>query len=988
MKKYFSIALAAFAILSLSIACNKEAPTPDEQIPANENKEDVTPAGEQITITATLSDALTRVSFTPNTGDDGKTTSMSIAWALGDQIRVYNHNDRSLYEDFTLDESAVGQQVGTFSGTAITADSYDVEVINGTFDYNNQNQPSDGLTDNLKYLANASNIADYTDITFTEFSSVLAITAKMPSTAVAQTIKSIDMTASEAIFNGSKSLTITFHEARDAGNDGILHIFATLPIGDTPVPAGTTLLVHFNAPNSDHTVYTRFVDLGNSGLTFTANTCNTININAAKSDKHAGLISCTGSSADDPYLIADKYQMDAIHDLLVADETLRYFKMIDDIDMTGITWVPLNNVADESGHYSKYIYFDGNDFTLSGVKTASESKPDYPSVFGVLNGTVTNLTIDHATIAPAGDVSGGKSAILAAYIGSSDCTVSPSVNNITIMNSTVGTSSDKGGNYCGGLAAQMGKAGSTVSNITISDCSVATTNYAGGMIAEIGAATTITGTNIVANTDVYGSLAGGVIGFMNAKCTMNGCTYTGGNVTGSARYVGGMLGSTGNQASVISDCHVPDATINAASDRAGGFVGQLQTKVTVKGCTVGTTGKRVTVNSQKTGATVNVGGFVGVCYGTITKNGNARNKAFVKITSANNDKNAEVRIGGFVGYHEAATIEYSDADADMPDLKGQQIGGFAAYLTAKAPGCVIDNCTAEATVTGGNYTGGFIGKADAADHIITKNIVSGTVNASSTVGGFVGQASKGSWIGNTTSSTVSGATNIGGFAGQINGDVTVSKCSSTGESVSASGNVCGGFTAIAANGAKISDCYSTTNLSGTTRKRGGLIGHVTEGTVTVERCYASGTIDANFELGGLVGFVAVSTFTMSKSAAWNTSVTASYRASDNWSSASIVGVAELTCTLTDNYRNPNMFLAAYWGTSGYGVELTTDFQQPNVSSSSPLTDWDGNTVTSGTMRPYNGKCETGKTLCQLAKTTLGWSSDVWNMETGILPTLK
>ena len=155
----------------------------------------------------------------------------------------------------------------------------------------------------------------------------------------------------------------------------------------------------------------------------------------------------------------------------------------------------------------------------------------------------------------------------------------------------------------------------------------------------------------------------------------------------------------------------------------------------------------------------------------------------------------------------------------------------------------------------------------------------------------------------------------------------------------------------------------------------------------MNRCYATGSINANFELGGIVGTVAVSTFSMKNCAAWNGSITAGNHASDNWSSASIVGVADLNCTLTDNYRNPNMALTAYWGTVGYDVELISSFQQPNVSSTSPLTDWTGATVTSGTMRPYNGKCETGKTLSQLASSTLGWSSEVWDFS-GDLPVLK
>ena len=70
MKKIVNITLAAFAVLSLSIACNKEADIPDEQINPGEDQGQVTPStGETITITASLSDALTKVSFEPSYTD-------------------------------------------------------------------------------------------------------------------------------------------------------------------------------------------------------------------------------------------------------------------------------------------------------------------------------------------------------------------------------------------------------------------------------------------------------------------------------------------------------------------------------------------------------------------------------------------------------------------------------------------------------------------------------------------------------------------------------------------------------------------------------------------------------------------------------------------------------------------------------------------------------------------------------------------------------
>ena len=961
MKKIVNITLAAFAVLSLSIACNKEADIPDEQINPGEDQGQVTPStGETITITASLSDALTKVSFEPSY-TDGKPTGLALTWAEGDQIRVYNHADRTQYEDFTLAASAVGQKVGQFTGTAIEASSYDVEVINGDFDYASQTQPADGVTTDLKYLASASDIDDITEIEFTDFSSVLALTAKMPSTSAAAAIKSVDISASEDIFNGGNSLTITL--ATPGSDDDILNLFATMPVGNTSIPEGTTLLVRFNAPGTDHTVYTRYVELG-SGLTFTANKLNTININATQSDKHAGLTSCDGSTAAKAYLIADPYQLAAVNGLATGGATT-YFKMIDDVDMTGVT----HNYINTNSGYTQVVNFDGNNKTISKLTT---------SLFYVFKGSINDLTLDGSKV-------GTKRGIFAEYCQGTG----HSITNVDIINGTMtGTSDNSGaliGNVNSGTDGEM--------TAIIKDCEVTNTkvnggSQTGGLIGNTEAGVSITDC-IVSGTSVSGaSVVGGVIGYINKEATISGCKYTEGTVTATARWAGGAIGSIGEFATVVSDCHVESATITSSSDRVGGFIGQISADAIVKGCTVGTSSQRVTVSSTLDAATANVGGFVGVCYGKVLKDDDTRNKAFVKINSSNTGASTAVNIGGFVGYLEKGTIECSDVDADFSSIKGQQVGGFAAILTNKAPGCTIDQCTAVSNVNGNNYTGGFIGNTGAANHTITNNSSTGSVSGAATVGGFVGMASQGKWENNTTSCTVTGSgANVGGFAGQINGNVTVSKCSATGTSVSASGNVCGGFAAIAANGASISNCYSTTNLLGATRKRGGLIGHVTAGTVTIENSYATGNISANFELGGLIGTVAVTTFTLKKSVAWNGSVTASSCADNNWSSASIVGVSELTCTLTDNYRKPDMALTAYWGTLGYGVELTPSFQQPNVSSSSPLTDWNGDVVTSSTMRPYNGKCEAGKTLSQLASTTLGWSGSIWDFSDD-LPTLK
>lgn len=926
MKKY----LFACIVIAFTVSCAKE-----KGLDIVENKSEgeiVAPAGERVTISAALpEDLLTKVSFVP-TIPSGKPTGMALAWAEGDQIRVYNHDDHSQYEDFTLDPSCDGQKKGIFNGTAISASSYDIEVINPVLTVGMQVQAADGDTGHLKYYASVEDVPSYDSITFTDLSSVLALTAKMPSPEIAASITSVDVTASENIFGTGNTLTLTLTTPGSA--DDILHLFANLPMGTTAIPASTTLIIHFNSNQAAHSVYTRYVELAEGN--FAAGKLNTININASQSGTHAGPTSCDGTTAANAYLIGDKYQMLAVASELVAGGT-RYFKMIDDVDMDGLSWTALNPTP-----FTKVINFDGNNKKISNLNA---------SLFDDLNGTVVNLTIEDATVSGGSAITG----ILAKTIQ----TAASTVTNVDVVG--------------------------TVTSPSYSS-SVTATAYTGGLIGQIDADnTSITDCDVI-KTNVSGTLAGGVIGFANALVTMSGCTYSGGTVSATARYCGGMLGSTGDYNSTITDCHVANATVTSTADRVGGFVGQVQKKVTIKGCTVGTDTQRVTVASTYASNTVNAGGFAGVCYGSITKNGDVRSKAYVAITCTNTATGTNINIGGFVGYLEGGPVAYSDSDATMDALVGAQVGGFAAWMNAAA---TIDNCTSTGTIKGNNYTGGFIGNTNAKDHVVTNNSASGTVTGGSTVGGFSGQIAQGTWTNNTTSCTVSGAANIGGFAGQINGNATVSKCSSTGPTVNATGNVCGGFAGIAANGANISDSYSTSNLSGSTRKRGGLIGHVTAGIVSIARCYSTSTISANFELGGLIGFVenGLETFTLSKSAAWNASVTASSRLETNWSSASIVGVSSLTCTLTDNYRNPGMTLTAYWGNSDYGQELTTAFQQPNVSSSAPLTDWNGAAVTSSTMRPYNGKCETGKTLSQLASTTLEWSSSIWDF-TADLPTLK
>lgn len=989
MKKIFNISITTVAILALAIACNKDV----SSTPGSNPEETTAVAGETLTIKATLSDALTRVSFAPSYDNDGKTNALALTWAEGDKIRVYDHADRTHYEDFTLVASAVGQQVGEFSGTAFDAASYDVDVVVGNFDYADQTQPSDGEASDLKYLASVSDITDITDIVFTSFSSVLAITAKMPSTEAAAAIKSVDITASKAIFDGGNSLTITLDTP--GSDDAILNLFATLPIGDQAVPAGTSLLVHFNAPNTNHTVYTRFIELGASVLTFAANTLNTININATKSDLHAGLTSCDGSNAEKAYLIGDKYQMDAMHELMERGEK-KYFKLIDDVDMTGIIWFPLNNGYPESGGtkytgntYDKYLDFNGNNKIIKNLSTKSTSitsSDEYASIFGVLMGNVYDLTIDNAHIYPR-----GKSGILAGYVGTSN--YGPSyceVKNVTIENSII----TDGGSYCGALAGQSAKPNNVFSNITISDCKVSTTGYAAGLVAYFSNTATVSDVT-VQGTDITSTgnsntatpvpddgIAGGIAARVNAAVDFDRCYYKKNTTTNHSatltgpkniydtntpdqntasntnRYVGGLVGYVSNVAATFDACEVNTITINldAAgknnnSRYLGGAFGYIGASVKVGEST------KCEVVDLSTGNYVRnyVGGFIGYCEGGSIKNSKASG-------TISGDKYGR---GGFVAVCNGGT--FMDNSSSVNVNGANQLGGFAGIPDG---GAEFSRCVASGNINGTDNLGGFVG-TDKGSNTYEGCSASGNIDgAGKYIGGFCGVVGDGGGTaftgsfkncfvnnGQNTISIKAGSNSVGGFVGWIghntltNNTGTVEKCHVAGVSITAHDTDCGPYVGGFAGVAKTNISKSwAEDISITSNKNsdGGFVGYLTNATVS--DCFAKGiSLDVlNNKVGGFVGNMSNASATVER----------------------CYSEGQITCSYS-----AGGFVGARVGSVKYSISWISGWSFSDSGSGGDT----GNYFISAT--------ETGTVSSHAQESPRSWSSTVWDFSNDY-PTLK
>ncbi len=1007
MKKHFIYGLIIIAGVLYSVSCQKSepiAPESEQQETTPEvTPEDAKPSGP-VYITATIpdDDISSKVSFEK----DG--TKWKRTWEVGDEVSVNG-------TIFTVQSVAVDGTATLYSETAPDeADSYTITY--GSFS-NSQTRSADGDATGLSVFR-LSGVRDYKAITFSSAwaeenggayseSGVLYLRAKMPTTEIAAAVKQVKITAVDSegnpnnLFGEDNEVTVTFENPGDEEADGILDIFVNLSSPTAQNVEGASFLVRFSTEadiNNADFRYTRYYTFA-SGIALQPGQVNKLSLNCAETASHAGSPTADGATAANAYLIGDKYQLAAVNGLLESDT--KYFKLIADIDMTGVKdWNGINKTSP----YLPYI-FDGNNKTVSNLAGP---------LFYLIKGTVKDLTLDNF------DATGYRG-VLAEYIQGADNLVS----NITITNGTVNSTQDN----VGGLIGNINSSGTTA---TITNCTVSDTNVKGR------------------------GVVGGMIGFADAQVTVSGCTYTGGKVESNNRFCGGLFGSTGNYASVITDCHVKNATVSSPNDRVGGFIGQLQRKVQIKGCTVGTSDQRVTVESTATGTTVNVGGFVGVCYGTVTKNGEVRSQAFVTITSSNTTVETNVNIGGFGGYLDRCTIEYSDADAVMSSITGQQVGGFAAWLTGD--NTKIDNCTSNSNVKGNNYTGGFIGNTSANNHIVTNNTASGTVKGAAAVGGFAGQVAKGINVSDCSANnvTVEGTVNIGGFVGVVGYGIFTS-CTSSGtvdsiNDVKDQDIALGGFVGYFENG-EISKCSSSVSIEHTTRGRdiGGFVGTMLQGTieksfatgkasgtqrnvggfaglitndasssVIIRDCYCTGDVVANsynggfaglvekgtvviansysisdveavaFAAGGFVGVQTSATCTIENCAAWNSSVTAGSIGSGNWSSGAVIGVCFPKCTVTNTYRNPGMSLTAYWVPEAF-------YDHPDVSSDHPLVKQNGNETTATStasgqdgypMFPYHGHVyfDFEKTLSMLAFSTLIWSSDIWDLSND-LPTL-
>ena len=358
-----------------------------------------------------------------------------------------------------------------------------------------------------------------------------------------------------------------------------------------------------------------------------------------------------------PYKVSDVESFLAISSML-KDEATTYFKMSADIDFKDVVfkyssgedpftavegetinpWIPINYATTDDAvpaAEKRRIFFEGDNHKISNFKAGG-------AIFGILVGTVQNLTIENADIdCISGNLGGVLVGIGGAGSEENGLTDDAIIKNVSIKNSKVFNDWKRTGGLMSWLKSgtienvdvdcvveggdqQVGGMFGRISKATLTKCSqsgdiTSATAYSGGIV---GIAKDVTfkechATGNVTHTTSSYTRAGGLIGQIDGSATIEKC-YATGNIKGISHMGGGLIGVIGLDGAVvsISECYATgNVTLKTDSGNiahAGGLLG-----------TINAENAQVTItNCYCTGAIANrrySGGFVGSIYNKVAK---------------------------------------------------------------------------------------------------------------------------------------------------------------------------------------------------------------------------------------------------------------------------------------------------------------------------------------------------------------------------------
>ena len=263
-------------------------------------------------------------------------------------------------------------------------------------------------------------------------------------------------------------------------------------------------------------------------------------------------------SAEYPYILGTVDDLLKMGDRLSSEEKV-YFRMTNDIDMSGVNWIPLN----AGSPYDKEIDFDGAGHTISNFHCEYTS---YPSFFGVLNGYCHDVTFKDASIDCSADSGCG---ILGGYAGTG--AIHAEVMRVHVQGRVTMTGNKTG---VGGMFGTVANANICASS---ADCVVYSgKNYVGGLFGYSKNTSTGTGNHIkdcwvggaVRGDQRVGGITGGINGdndsVENCYCIaeMFVVNAEGNKEYAATRSVGGIVGHCNQDKADACDTRMPGDVIS------------------------------------------------------------------------------------------------------------------------------------------------------------------------------------------------------------------------------------------------------------------------------------------------------------------------------------------------------------------------------------------------------------------------------------------
>ena len=514
----------------------------------------------------------------------------------------------------------------------------------------------------------------------------------------------------------------------------------------------------------------------------------------------------------------------------IAQET---YLLMTDMDLAGQDWIPGNFPA----------VLEGNGHTIKNLTLKRDSGD--VAMFLKVSGTIRNLVFENLTVE--------STALNNALVGGICTELSGTLQNVEIKSgSIIGKEST-----VGGFAAKM-------TGGEISGC----TNRA----SVTGRATT---------NQNYGT--GGIVGLATGG-TIKNCTNYG--VVNGGAYVGGIVGSTGNEATLAISDLTNHGVITASGDYCGGIAGYYERERTYE------------IQNVQNDAAITGLNRVGGLFGQLdNNNGDAVTETnTMTLDSFNNSGKVTASgeyAGGLIGvlyakdygYHsyrsyDGTVILLMTGAVNTGDVTGQYyVGGLLGYGYSDSTESKIIGGSSSCKITATAIAGGIAAKLESI-HLISPTNAGTTITASGTkVEGTSQYAYVGGYVGYAVSSNITDAVNnvtidykdfqclgsyVGGLAGSSSG--TFTNCTNNAKVTAPNSDYVGG---IAGNADKVytyisSNLKNTGNITGKNYV-GGIFGRVYHNntdavretnSMTLEKMNNSGTVTASGDyVGGLIGYL-------------------------------------------------------------------------------------------------------------------------------------